>query len=128
MRAFSLDLRQRVLDDALKGNRTERAVADAFGVSLGFVQKIKLRWRTDGTAAPVEQRRGPDPKLSDDDLLALAGHVGNCPDATDDERRAWLVAERGVAVSRPTVNRALARLGLTLKKRRSEPTSATAPT
>ena len=128
MRAFSLDLRQRVLDAALRGDRTERAVAAAFGVSLGFVQKLKRRWRTAGTAAPVEQRRGPTPTLSHDDLAALAEHVRDAPDATDDERRAWLAAERGVEVSRPTVNRALARLGLTLKKRRSGPPSATGRT
>ena len=128
MRPFSLDLRRRVLDAALRGDRTERAIADAFGVSLGFVQKVKRRWRSDGTVAPVEQRRGPTPTLSDGDLAALAEHVREAPDATDDERRAWLAAERGVEVSRPTVNRALARLGLTLKKRRSGPPSATART
>lgn len=128
MRAFSLDLRQRVLDAALRGDRTEQAVADAFGVSLGFIQKIKRRWRSDGTAAPVEQRRGPTPALSDGDLAALAEHVREAPDATYDERRARLANERGVEVSRPTVNRALARLGLTLKKRRSGPPSETART
>lgn len=125
MRAFSTDLRQRVLDAALRGDATERAVAHRFGVSLALVQKLKRRWRTAGTAEPVPQRRGPDPALSDDDRAALAERVRAVPDATDDEHRAWLEATRGVSVSRSTVNRALGRLGLSLKKRRSERMSAT---
>ena len=117
MRAFSTDLRQRVLDAALRGHATERQVAHRFGVSLGFVQKVKRRWRSAATAEPVAQRRGPAPALSDDDRAALAEQVRAVADATGDEHRVWLAAERGVVVSRSTVNRALAALGLSLKKK-----------
>lgn len=128
MRAFSTDLRQRVLDAALADGAVEQRVADRFGVSRGFVQKIKRRWRTAGTAEPVAQRRGPTPRISDDDRTALAERVRATPDATDDEHRAWLAAERGVAVSTSTVNRTLLRMGLTRKKKRSAPTSGSATT
>ena len=128
MRAFSTDLRQRVLSAALADGAVERRVADRFGVSRGFVQKVKRRWRTAGTAEPVAQRRGPAPALSDDDRAALADRVRDVPDATDDEHRVWLATERGVAVSRQTVNRTLLRLGLTRKKKSSAPTSGTGPT
>lgn len=128
MRAFDTDLRQRVLDAALRGDATEQAVADRFAVSRGFVQKIKRRWRDAGTAEPVAQRRGPTPALSDDDRAALAERVRIVSDATDDEHRAWLADERGVSVSRATVNRTLARLGLSYKKRNSAPTSGSATT
>ena len=128
MRAFSPDLRQRVLDAALADGAVERQVADRFGVSRGFVQKAKRRWRTAGTVEPVAQRRGPAPRLSDDDRAALADRVAAVPDATDDEHRGWLAAERGVAVSRQTVNRAVVRLGLTRKEKGSEPTSESATT
>lgn len=125
MRAFDTDLRQRVLDAALRADATEQQVADRFAVSRGFVQKVKRRWRSAGTAEPVAQRRGPAPALSDDDRAALAERVRTASDATADEHRVWLVAERDVAVSCSTVNRTLARLGLTLKKKNSAPTSAT---
>lgn len=128
MRAFDTDLRQRVLDAALRADATEQQVADRFAVSRGFVQKVKRRWRSAGTAEPVAQRRGPAPALSDDDRAALAERVRAASDATADEHRVWLVAERDAAVSCSTVNRTLVRLGLTLKKKNSEPTSATDPT
>jgi transposase len=127
MRTFALDLRQRVLTAALQGSDSEQAVADRFGVSKGFVQKLKRRWRSAGTAAPVEQRRGPAPKLSDDDRVALATLVEERPDATSDELRRVLAEQGRPLVSRRTLDRALVALGLTLKKRRSEPTSGPVP-
>lgn len=128
MAAFSLDLRQRILSAALRGDATEQAVAARFGVSRGFVQKLKRRWRRDGTAEPVGHRGGAKPKLSDDDRAALATWVEATPDATGAELARRLRAERGVHVSARTVNRALAALRLTVKKRRSAPPSATGPT
>ena len=128
MRAFQTDLRQRVLDAALTPGAVEQRVADRFGVSRGFVQKIKRRWRSAGTAEPVQQRRGPTPRISNDDRAALADRVRDVPDATDEEHRAWLRDVRGVDVSRATVNRTLLRLGLTRKKKSSAPTSGSATT
>lgn len=128
MRTFSLDLRQRVLAAALDGTASELAVAERFGVSKGFVQKVKRRWRDHGTAAPVDQRRGPRPLLSNDDRAALAAWVAGAPDATVDELRHRLAAERAVTASEPTVRRALAALGLSFKKRSSAPTSGPATT
>ena len=40
MKAYSLDLRQRVLSAALRGDRTIPAVASLFGVSTAFVNKM----------------------------------------------------------------------------------------
>ena len=133
MRAFSTDLRQRVLDAALADaaladGAVEQQVADRFGVSRGFVQKIKRRWRSAGTAEPVAQRRGPTPRITDGHRAALAERVRAVPDATDEEHRTWLAETRGVAVSVSTVNRTLAAMGLTRKKKSSGPRSATART
>ena len=128
MAAFSLDLRRRVLDAALADDApSERAVADRFGVSLGFVQKLKRRWRRDGTAAPVGHRGGAPPKLSDDDRAALVGWADGS-DATGAELADRLAAERGVRVTGRTVNRVLLAGGLTPKKRRSGPPSVTGRT
>jgi transposase len=128
MAAFSLDLRRRVLDAALAPDApTERAVAERFGVSLGFVQKLKRRWRTDGTAEPVGHRGGAPSKLSDGDRAALLAWADGS-DATGEELAARLADERGVRVTGRTVNRVLAASGLTVKKRRSERPNATART
>ena len=128
MAAFSLDLRQRILDAALADNApTERALAERFQVSLGFVQKLKRRWRTHATIEPVGHRGGAPRKLSDADRAALVAWADGS-DATCAELRDRLAAERGVEVSRSRVNSVLVAEGLTLKKRRSEPPSATGPT
>ena len=127
MAAFSLDLRQRVLAAALRGDATEQAVADRFQVSRSFVQKIKRLWHTTGSIAPSTSRRGPLPSLSDGDRAALAAWIEATPDATGEELRRRLAQERGRRLSTRAVNRALAAMGLTLKKRRSGPTSKAAP-
>jgi transposase len=128
MAAFSLDLRRRVLDAALLGDATEQAVADRFGVSKGFVQKLKRRWRRDGTAEPVGHRGGAPSKLSADDRAMLVAWVEAVPDQTCPELAARLADERAVGVSAETVGRALLAAGLTLKKRRSGRPSVTATT
>ena len=127
MAAFSLDLRRRILDAALEGDLTERAVAERFGVSRSFVQKLKRRWRSHATAEPVGHRGGALPKLSDDDRAALVAWADGS-DATGQELAERLATERGVRVTGRTVNRVLAASGLTLKKRRSGLLSATGPT
>ena len=127
MAAFSLDLRQRILSAALKGNLTEHSVAERFGVSRSFVQKIKRRWRSHGTAEPVGHRGGAPRKLSDDDRAVLVAWADGS-DATGQELAERLAAERGVRLTGRTINRVLATSGLTLKKRRSGPASETGPT
>ena len=128
MAAFSLDLRQRILDAALRGDATEQAVADRFAVGRSFVQKIKRLHRTASSIAPSTARRGPAPALSADDRAALATWVAAEADRTGDELAARLASDRAVHVGGRTVNRTLAAMGLTLKRRRSAPTSATGPT
>lgn len=127
MAAFSLDLRQRVLDAALAGDATEQAVADRFRVSRSFVQKVKRLHRTTGSIAASTARRGPKPALSDDDRAALVAWADGS-DATGAELAERLAAERGVHVRAGTVNRALLAAGLTPKKRRSGRPNATVQT
>lgn len=128
MAALSLDLRRRVLDAALATDAPpEHVLAERFGVSRSLVQKLKRRWRTDGTAEPVGHRGGAPSKLSDDDRAALVLWADGS-DATGAELAARLADERGVHVTGRTVNRILVDEGLTVKKRRSGPPSVTAPT
>lgn len=125
MAALSLDLRRRILDAALASDAApETAIADRFGVSRSLVQKLKRRWRAHGTAEPVGHRGGAPAKLCDDDRAALVAWADGS-DATCAELRDRLAEERGVEVARSTVNGVLVAAGLTLKKRRSEPTSVT---
>jgi transposase len=53
MKAYSLDLRQKVLAAALRGNRTIREVAELFGIGTSFVNKVLDLHRTGQDIAPA---------------------------------------------------------------------------
>jgi transposase len=122
MKAYSMDLRQRVLA-ACDAGRGTQAVAEAFSVSASWVRRLKQRRRQDGQVAPRPQPRGPVPgwqTYADAIRAAVAAH----PDATLREYR----ERHGLPLSRSALARALAALGLSRKKSRSGPASRTAPT
>jgi transposase len=122
MKAYSMDLRQRVLADCDDGLTTS-AVAAKYRVSPAWVRRLKQRRRQAGEVAPRQGRPGPAPKLAAhaDRLREL---VQRQPDLTPAEYRDQL----GVACCPLTVWRALRRLGLTFKKKSSGPRSKAAPT
>ena len=64
MKAYSLDLRQRVLSAALRGDRTIPEVAELFGVSLHFVNKMLRLHRTGADLAPRPHGGGHTPRRS----------------------------------------------------------------
>src|SRR5215210_1909794 len=118
MRAYSVDLRQRVLAACDGGMGTAEA-AETFAVSEAWVRRSKQRRREGGEVAPrVRRRAGPVPILTAhrDRLAALTRAA---PDLTPAEYRDRL----GVAAAPVTVWRALKALGLTFKKKSSGPPS-----
>jgi transposase len=124
--AYGPELRGRVLM-ACDGGASVRDVAERLMVSPSYV--VKVRQRRDSTGETVARRgTGRPPSKLATHLEPLRERVLAQPEATLGELRGWLLAERGVAVSPVTVWRALAGLGLTLKKSRSEPPSRTART
>lgn len=124
--AYGPELRGRVLA-ACDSGASVRAVAERLMVSPSYV--VKVRQRRDGAGETVARRgTGRPPSKIAGHLEPLRERVAAQPDATLGELRGWLLAECGVAVSAVTVWRALAGLGLTLKKSRSAPPSRTART
>ena len=111
MKAYSLDLRERVLADCDSGIRTG-LVAEKYRVSSSWVRRLKQRRRELGQIGPCQQRHGPQRKLAgyEEELLNL---VEEQPDASAAE----IVPKLSICVSRPTVDREMRRLGLTFKKR-----------
>jgi transposase len=110
MRAYSIDLRERVLSDFDSGMGND-AVARKYHVSSRWVSKLRQQRSETGEIAPRRGKTGPKPKLAGhlDQLLEL---VQQQPDATLSELRERL----GVPVSLATVWWTLKKLGLTLKK------------
>lgn len=113
-RAYSQDLRDRVIDAALTGTSARQAAA-RFGVGLATAIVWVRRARQTGERAAHKQGQPRRSKLDPhrDYLLEL---IAQTPDLTISELVERLVAERGVMASRATLWTFLDRCGLTFKK------------
>ena len=125
MAAYSIDLRQKILQAYERGYGSQRALAHVFGVSLAFVEKVLRQYRTLGTIAPKPHAGGQKPRLGDATHGILRQLVRGHPDLTLDELCTRIAVETGVRVSVPTMCRVLQRLGLPRKKSRSTRRSVT---
>ena len=125
MKAYSLDLRERVAAACQQPGRTLGAVAAQFSVSVSFVEKLLQRQRTRGSLAPLPLRGGPAPCLDASSRAGVVACLRQQPDATLDELRVWVAALGGPAVSVATMGRAVQAVGWRRKKRASTPPSAT---
>jgi transposase len=122
MRAYSMDLRERVWADCQAGMKTPE-VARKYSVSQSWVRRLKQRQKATGSIA----RRPPSPGRP----VTLAPHearvrelVRDDPDATLNELRQRL----GVTVSIGASRNYLQRLKLSFKKKWSRRPSKTDPT
>ena len=110
MKAYSMDLRERVLQDCDGGMET-RQVAVKYRVSESWVRRLKQRRRETGETAPRPCRnRRPAA------WLAHAQRIKELVDRKPDATLRELAGELGDHVSGQTLSRALRTLGLTLKK------------
>ena len=114
MNAYSLDLRQRVIDLVL-GGLSYPQVADLLGISLSTVKRYVRQYRTHGDLTPRPRPGRPSVKGAALDaglLPQLQAH----PDATLAEHGRRWQAETGMPVSEATLRRAIRRADWTMKK------------
>ncbi len=123
MAAYSLDLRQKILRAWERRFGSQRTIADVFGVSLAFVEKVLRQHRTTGTIAPKPHAGGQKPRLDATAHAMIQRLVSDHPDATLQELCTGVAAATGVRVSVPTMCRVLQRLGLPRQNSRSTPAS-----
>jgi len=117
MKAYSLDLRQRVLQAALSGDHTISEVADLFGVGTAFVNKMLRLHRAGQGLAPRPHGGGYPARLLPRHEKLLRSQVRRHKDATLAELRTHMEQQAGLTVSISTVSRALIRLDLGRKKK-----------
>ena len=70
MKAYSLDLRRKIVESYDRGDKTQKAAAESFGVSLSFMEKLRRRRRITGGIAALPHGGGIKPRL-DKDAVAL---------------------------------------------------------
>lgn len=125
MKAYSLDLRERVAAACQQPGRTIGVVAAQFSVSVSFVAKLLQRQRTSGSLAALPHRSGPAPCLDAAARAEVVACLRQQPDVTLDELRVWVAALGGPTVSPATMGRAVQALDWRRKKRASTQPSAT---
>jgi transposase len=122
MKPYSMDLRVRVLADCDAGMATP-AVAAKYSVSAAWVRRLKQRRSQTGETAPRQSRHGPQPSWH-----AYADRLCEAIRLTPDATLAELRQKLGLAVALSTLWRAVAALGLTVKKKSSGRRSRTGRT
>ena len=121
MKAYSLDLRQKIVDAYAEGNTSQRQLAKQFRVALSFIEKLLKQHRETGSIAPKKRTEQTPTKLNSEQLTVLEQLVEATNDATLDELRYQLLQKTGVLIGRSTVDRMLTKLNLTVKKKHSIP-------
>jgi transposase len=114
MDAYSLDLRQRILEDC-DAKMLTKDVAAKYRVSASWVRRLKQRRHETGEITPRSSRPKTVKKALAEHGELLRKLVRDDADATLEELRARLP----VAVSVPTLWRALRDLKLSFKKKSS---------
>ena len=115
-RAYSADLRGRVVAAVLDGGQSRQAVARRFLVGRSTVYRWVDTAESEGRVAAKPMHGGPPPTIRDDSEAALRRLVAGGNHLTLAEYRDRLAEETGIRVHPWTLGRALRRLGLTRKK------------
>lgn len=122
MRAFSLDLRQRIVD-ALQSGQTRTKVAERFGVSLATVDRFAKLWREQKPLSPRPITGRPRAIIGTEQEL-LQELITSQKDATLESLVQALQEKTGRKVSISALQRNLIWLGYSYKKSRASPPSA----
>ena len=114
MKAYSLDLRKRVLD-ALDAGTPRAEVVRTFQVSHATIKRWLTRRTTYGSLAPAP-RPGQVPRITGDHEARLRAQLADQPDATLAEHAVRWNADHATSLSQWTLGRAIRRLNWTRKK------------
>ncbi len=116
MKAYSVDLRQKVIDAYNQQEGSQRQLAKRFRVSLSFIQDLLKRYRSDGTIEPRAHGGGRSATFSPEQRARVAQLVAATNDATLEELSVQVEQHIGVQVSRAIMGRVVQQLNLTWKK------------
>lgn len=125
MKAYSIDLRQKIID-AYNSKDSFRNIAKRFSVSRSFVQKLVSRYRDTGRVSARPHGGGQQSKLQSEQIERLRQIVIENSDATLSELSDVLESKTKIRISRSTMDRLLQKLQLTRKKKRFMRTNRTA--
>ena len=121
MKAYSLDLRQKIVDTYKAGGISQRQLAKRFCVTLGFIEKLLKQYRETGNIAPKVRTQQTPSKLNQQQLNVLKEIVEAKNDATLSEIREQLKEHTGITIGISTVDRMLKKMEIRFKKKHYMP-------
>ncbi len=125
-RAYSDDLRAKILGAYERGRLGLEALAEQFGVSYGYTKKIRRQQlQTGQVERPRQSRHGPVSRVTPEVEEQLRQELRRQPDLTLQELAERLEESRKLRLSRNRLWQVLQRLGLRRKKNRSTRASRT---
>lgn len=125
-KAYSDDLRQKIIEAYQQGEGSLPALAKRFHVSAGWTKKVWATFRHTGSwARPPSGPRGRRSKFTDEICRQVRGWIEEQPDLTLHQLQARLRGELALAASIGRLWSLLRELGLRRKKSRSTPPSRT---
>jgi transposase len=116
MRAYSIDLREKIIKLSEEGKISQRKLAKQFDVALSFIEKLIKQYRETGNFEPKKRTVQTPTKLNHEQLEVLEKLAEQNNDATLEELSQMLHEQTGVLISRVTVDRMLKKLNITFKK------------
>ncbi len=126
-KAYSQDLRERVIGAVEVDGMSRRAAARRFGVSEASAIKWVQRYRRTGAFGPVSTGGHRPSKLAPERAWLMA-MIEDQPDITLEALSERLAVERGVGADTSMLSRYFRREGISFKKRRSARRNRTART
>jgi transposase len=124
-KAYSDDLRRKLLEAHDRGEGSLAELARRFGVSVPWAWKISRQRRRTGRMERVEHRHGPHSRMTAAVQASLRGLVRRQPDVTLVELQQGLWESERIRVSFQHLWRVLQKMGLRLKKSHSTPKNKT---
>ena len=117
MKAYSLDLRERVVNAYEQGKGSITQIAAMFNVGQTFVKKMLRQKRETGSVIPQPHKGGKPASLTDKHKALLRAKVHKQSDVSLAELLELLRQQAGLSVHPSTISRALLQLGLPRKKK-----------
>jgi transposase len=116
MKAYSMDLRKRVVQAVDSKEGTHKEIAKTFRVSKAFLEKLLKQRRESGSIEALPHGGGQVPLLNESKESLIANRVEGDNDATLEELCEYLENKTKLRVSISTMCRVLQRLELRRKK------------
>src|SRR5829696_7108591 len=114
MKAYSEDLRRKIVQAIEQRGMSKSQAARLFGISLSSVKRY-VRLANQGESLAPKKGGGRPPKADEATKRLLEEDIRKRPAATVADRRHFLMSFAGKSLSEPTLRRLLKRMGFSRK-------------